>query len=334
VREPPLSRFRNGLCAALYMIIVIPFLLLLSPARWLHPLLRAAGVPTRLLPTDWFQIRFSRGVLAWAGVAVDWAGVELLEADRSYIVMYSHQSSYDAFAITASPLPVRLIGKTSLFFIPLLGWLAAAWGHIAIDRANLSKAIQALDTALHQLKSNGRSLCIAPEGTRSPVGRLIDFKKGPFHTAMQARIPVAPVLLIGASDLWPARAACGARGRIAARVLPPIAVRDDDNYRSLRARVHRACLRAYAEPVPADAKYVCLVWSVSALICDRGVHVIEIGLKRFCLTNILFTKKLYFPLYFCPLLRLFRPITNSVVDAVLFPALAVITYTLIYAYVF
>ncbi len=46
-------------------------------------------------------------------------------------------------------------------------------------------------------------MVIYPEGTRSPDGRLLPFKKGPFHLAMEAGVPVVPVTILGTAECWP-----------------------------------------------------------------------------------------------------------------------------------
>ena len=46
-------------------------------------------------------------------------------------------------------------------------------------------------------------MVIYPEGTRSTDGRLLPFKKGPFHLAMDSGIPVIPVTLLGTFESWP-----------------------------------------------------------------------------------------------------------------------------------
>lgn len=52
-----------------------------------------------------------------------------------------------------------------------------ALGHIFIDRSNLEEAKKSLERARLRLQKHGDSICISPEGTRSKVGRLNDFKK-------------------------------------------------------------------------------------------------------------------------------------------------------------
>ncbi len=51
--------------------------------------------------------------------------------------------------------------------------------------------------------SKGLHLVIYPEGTRSSDGRLLPFKKGPFHLAMDSGVPVIPVTLLGTFESWP-----------------------------------------------------------------------------------------------------------------------------------
>ena len=46
-------------------------------------------------------------------------------------------------------------------------------------------------------------MTIWPEGTRSPDGRLLPFKKGPFHLAMETGVPIVPVTVIGTHEIWP-----------------------------------------------------------------------------------------------------------------------------------
>ena len=49
----------------------------------------------------------------------------------------------------------------------------------------------------------GLHMVIYPEGTRSADGRLLPFKKGPFHLAMDSSVPVIPVTILGTFESWP-----------------------------------------------------------------------------------------------------------------------------------
>src|SRR5204863_6140744 len=82
---------------------------------------------------------------------------------------------------------------------PLFGPTFAFAGTVFIDRSNRQKAIEALRPAIAALR-DGTSLAIAPEGTRSVTPRVGPFKKGAFHIAMEARVPVVPIVFRNALD--------------------------------------------------------------------------------------------------------------------------------------
>src|SRR6185369_17233257 len=89
-----------------------------------------------------------------------------------------------------------------LFRIPILGYAMRKAQFIAVDRKNRESAVESVKQAVEVLKS-GVSMMAYPEGTRSRDGKLLPFKKGPFHLAMDSGIPVVPVTIIGAYEVWP-----------------------------------------------------------------------------------------------------------------------------------
>ena len=99
-----------------------------------------------------------------------------------------------------------------------MGWLA----NVAyVDRTDKVAAREALAPALESLRS-GTSLVIAPEGTRSPTPRLLPFKKGAFHLAMQAQVPMIPVVIRNAGEIMPAHSMILTPGTVQVRVLAPV----------------------------------------------------------------------------------------------------------------
>jgi 1-acyl-sn-glycerol-3-phosphate acyltransferase len=140
---------------------------------------------------------WSRLILAAAGVQVVYRGGEHVPSDRSCVFIANHQSLLDIWALTpALPLSTRFVAKQSLFQIPFLGWAMAASGFIPVDRANRTRAVRSLSRAAERIR-DGRCVILFPEGTRSRDGRLAPFKKGGFHLALQAGVPVIPVAISG-----------------------------------------------------------------------------------------------------------------------------------------
>ena len=68
----------------------------------------------------------------------------------------------------------------------------------------------------------GFSIAIAPEGTRSPTTRLGDFRKGAFHIAMQAGVPIVPIVIRNSGDVMPKGSAIYHPATVEVDVLPPV----------------------------------------------------------------------------------------------------------------
>ena len=236
-----------------YFLLIMPWLYVFMPLRWLHPLLRRVGLRNNYLPGDVMQKFFSRGMLALNGVRVTMEG-HVPSTYENTLAMFSHTSNLDSTVVSSGPLAFKFVGKKILFYIPLFGWLMNLYGHIGIDRSNRSKAIASLDEAVRRIHRWNRSVCISPEGTRSRTGRLLDFKKGPFHVAMKVRLPITPMILIGAFECWPPSHMAPVGGDVVLRILPPMEVHDDDDYNTLLSRVRRAFLEGSKAPLLEPAK--------------------------------------------------------------------------------
>ena len=169
----------------------------------------------------------------WGDLATSLAGIDLrvegeehLWSHRPAVFIFNHQSGLDAILmIKLIRRDVTGIGKMELKKNPIFGPMFTAAGVVFIDRANSAKAIEALEPAVDALKE-GRSLVIAPEGTRSPTPRLGRFKKGAFHLAMQAGVPIVPVVFRNVLDAFPKDATIVRPATIEAVVLPPVETTD------------------------------------------------------------------------------------------------------------
>jgi putative phosphoserine phosphatase/1-acylglycerol-3-phosphate O-acyltransferase len=93
---------------------------------------------------------------------------------------------------------------------------------IRIDRANHARAIAALEGVPGLLVRERRTLFVAPEGTRTRDGSILRFKKGAFHIARQAGVPVCPVVVAGAFELLPRGHLLPRRGVIRLSYLEPV----------------------------------------------------------------------------------------------------------------
>ena len=111
------------------------------------------------------------------------------------VYIANHQNNMDLFSLsTAVPQGVVCVGKKSLIWIPLFGVLYWASGNILINRQLRHKAIATIDQIAAQMKASHLSIWMFPEGTRSRGKGLLPFKTGAFHAALQAGVPIVPVV--------------------------------------------------------------------------------------------------------------------------------------------
>lgn len=140
---------------------------------------------------------------AAAGISLAVKGEEYLWSHRPCVFILNHQS-YADFLIATKLIRkgARGVAKKELQKMPIIGQMLMASGTIFLDRENKEKSIEALQPAVDSLK-NGTSVVIFPEGTRSYDYTLGKFKKGAFHLAMQAEVPLIPIVLKNAHDAMP-----------------------------------------------------------------------------------------------------------------------------------
>jgi len=128
-----------------------------------------------------------------------------LNAGRPTIIMCNHSSLYDIpLMFLAFPGSIRMLAKKELFRVPLLGAGMKASEMISIDRHDRQQALDDLRHAREKMQ-DGIVLWIAPEGTRSRDGKLLPFKKGGFHLAIETGATIVPVVVNGIHRVMPAK---------------------------------------------------------------------------------------------------------------------------------
>lgn len=145
-----------------------------------------------------YTMRYSTGV---EFVIVE--GKEHL-SERPAVIIGNHQSELDVlFLGTIFPPYTSVTAKKSLARTPFLGWFMSLSGTVFIDRANRDVAMKAFQGAADEMRTKRQNVFIFPEGTRSYATEpmLLPFKKGGFHLAIQAGVPVIPVVAESYSSL-------------------------------------------------------------------------------------------------------------------------------------
>ena len=151
-----------------------------------------------------------RAGLRLSGIRVQPEGLQKLDAERTYIFMANHASNLDPpVLLPLIPRRTSVLVKKELFRIPVLGPAMRIARLVPVDRSRRERAIASLHAAAAVLR-DGLNMTIFAEVTRSPDGRLLPFKKGPFHLAVETGVPVVPVTIVGSYEAQP-------KGRLAVR---------------------------------------------------------------------------------------------------------------------
>jgi 1-acyl-sn-glycerol-3-phosphate acyltransferase len=115
---------------------------------------------------------------------------------------------------------------------------------IAIDRSNRERAVQTIQEATRRLRS-GISFGVCPEGTRARPGQMLPFKKGAFHMAAEAGVPLAPIALKNSDELMGKGTGEAWPGTIEMVFLPPIEsswVKTDQDLNELVRQVQQSIM--------------------------------------------------------------------------------------------
>ena len=170
---------------------------------------------------------WARALLALCGVRVDYDNASTLRSRAARVVLINHPSTLDAvWAALVMPPAALPIGKREMIYYPglNLAWWALRFG--LIDRSNPEAARGTLAALVERVRCERLSILVAPEGTRSRDGSLQAFKKGAFHLALQAGVPICPVVAAGAHAIWPRHRWLPVPGVVRIRFLPPFETRD------------------------------------------------------------------------------------------------------------
>lgn len=172
------------------------------------------GIPAALIGIPWSALRGDFTTMYWwgmritalgakaAGIRVRREGMENLEPGKRYIFLSNHVSNLDATVLLPSiPGMTSVFIKRELMRIPLLGTAMRMGKYVPVSRGNSrEEARRSTETAAAALRS-GLNIMIFPEGTRSPDGRLLPFKKGGFYLAELSGAEIIPVVIQGTGPM-------------------------------------------------------------------------------------------------------------------------------------
>lgn len=160
--------------------------------------------PVRRSFMDRILMLWSR-ISVWPFFRVKVIGQEnLLPEKQACVYVANHASFMDILSCYHVPRRFKWVSKASIVKIPIIGWAMRATKTILIKREDKRSQLATFRECVDVLKKD-TSIFVFPEGTRSPSGSLIEFKKGPFAMAKRGGVPMVPITIRGTNRLMPSK---------------------------------------------------------------------------------------------------------------------------------
>ena len=214
------------------------------------------GIPLTLLTRDigWMYrvgTRIAHLGLKAAGIRIDLQGMENVPVGQACIFMSNHVSNLDPpVLVPLVPGRASVMLKAELMKIPVLGPAMRMGKYVPVERnGSRAGAIASIRAATDAINS-GLHMVVFAEGTRSRTGRLLPFKKGPFHLAVATGAPIVPVAIWGTESMMQKGSTKVMPGVAHVRFLPviqPAAFADRDE-------LMRVVRRTIASALPAEMR--------------------------------------------------------------------------------
>ncbi len=124
-----------------------------------------------------------------------------IPATGPFLLVSNHQSYLDP--VFCSVFIKRMLGylaRDTLFTNRFFGWMIRSVNAVPLKRGKAD--LSAIKAILSKLKT-GNAICLYPEATRTPDGKIAEFKGGIGLLCRRAKVPVVPVVIDGAYEAWP-----------------------------------------------------------------------------------------------------------------------------------
>ncbi|KAF1666114.1 1-acyl-sn-glycerol-3-phosphate acyltransferase beta, partial [Aptenodytes patagonicus] len=194
--------------------LTVPVCLLVNGGRTVKNMRRVAGGIIKTVVKT-FKYFF--------GLRFEVKGLENFEVEGPAIIVSNHQSMLDMMGLMeVLPDDCVQVGKKELMYAGTVGLVIYLGGVIFINRKSTTSAKMVMAEVAKTMATDNVKVWVYPEGTRNCTGDLLPFKKGAFHVAVQAQVPVIPVVYSSFTTFYNPKKNLFTSGKIKVEVLPPI----------------------------------------------------------------------------------------------------------------
>lgn len=167
---------------------------------------------------------FWGSLYSWLNPAwkVEIRGRERIVPRQPYVMVANHLSTLDILVLFRLFTHFKWVSKVENFRLPFIGWNMRLNRYIPLVRGRRASVVRMMRRA-HETLSEGSSVMMFPEGTRSQSGKLRAFKTGAFELALKAETPLLPIVIRGSGNALPKKGfLLRGRHRIRVDILDPL----------------------------------------------------------------------------------------------------------------
>jgi 1-acyl-sn-glycerol-3-phosphate acyltransferase len=169
----------------------------------------------------------------WYNIKIE--GSENIPHNRPFLIVSNHESYLDPFLFGIFvPYEIKFVTTADIFTTPLMRFLLKGTGSFPMRRHR--QDLKSIRTMIRMI-AKGQVVCIFPEGGRTIDGSPLPILKETLKLIQHCRVPILPVHLDGAYEIWPRWAHNRRRGKVTTSFKPVIPLEDQDNLVALETRI-------------------------------------------------------------------------------------------------
>lgn len=225
-------------------------------------------------PANMVPISVVARMVAWAmGVKFTLLHAERIPKDKRFVLVANHQSSLDVLAtlcVWNEFHPLAPVLKRELMYTGPMALLCYLSGGIFLNRHNPKQSHGAVNNQLADVLTGKASFLFFPEGTRSGERKMLPFKKGAFHMAVDSQASILPVVLSYYKSIFSPKEKIFGQGTVTMTVLPAFGTQGlgKDDVASVATRVYNLMQAELDQQ--AAAEQIAAVGGVRGLFNDHS----------------------------------------------------------------
>jgi 1-acyl-sn-glycerol-3-phosphate acyltransferase len=183
-------------------IFLLFFFIISIPLYLIEEIIGHFDIKKKERSSFWIVSLALRCITRIAGIQLIVKGKENVPDNTAVLYVSNHRSYFDI--VTLYPLTNNTTGfvaKKELEKIPFIRRWMRYMNCQFLDRDNIKEGLKTILNCIATVK-NGCSVCIFPEGTRTPGDEMLPFKEGSFKIAEKSGCLIIPVAITNSESVF------------------------------------------------------------------------------------------------------------------------------------